>query len=255
MAFREAANYLLRSPESSQDEVLGALRTCGQSCTKITDQNLRGKLYNDLGLHYAQTGLFRLAERYFHEALQLCRQDDVSGQKRAVLLQNLGAVYNALEQFERALSFHSEAADIYGALGASQRTAQAQCLYNLATAHVRLKNYSSAEFYYQQTQKAFAETGDSSGEALTCEALGATHFSQGHLDRAVGYYKQALKLFGKAKVQLCVCLPCLLCLAHQRQVREGGDPIAPGGQGPDSLACCPSAGQNFPVYSKDLLNV
>lgn len=73
-----------------------------------------GRLYNDLGLHYAEMGLFWPAEQFFQEALKLCSREEASTQERAVLLQNLGAVYNALEQAERALRFHSEAADIYG---------------------------------------------------------------------------------------------------------------------------------------------
>ncbi|XP_062998567.1 tetratricopeptide repeat protein 24-like isoform X2 [Elgaria multicarinata webbii] len=200
MAMREAANYFLRSPNYSQDDVLETLEACGQLCTGIANQELLGKLYNDLGLHYAEIRRFEQAERHFDAALELCdRRGNFSIQKRAVLLQNLGATCNALEQFARSLRFHSEAADMYGALGEGQRAAQAQCIYNLATAHRQLKNYNMAEFYYQQAQKAFAEAGDSDGEARVCEELGTTHLCQGHFDQAIRDYTHALGLFEKSK--------------------------------------------------------
>nr|XP_034987793.1 tetratricopeptide repeat protein 24-like [Zootoca vivipara] len=197
MAMREAANYFLRSPGYSPDDVLESLQACSQSCTKIKNRELLGKLYNHLGLHYAEMRCFRQAEQHFDAALRLCSGKGFSVQKKAVLLQNLGAACNALECFERALQYHSEAADMYGALG--ERAAQAQCHYNLATAHGQLKNYDMAGFYSQQALKAFVDAGDSYGEAQACEQLGMTHLCQGHFGPAIHYYKQALALFEKSK--------------------------------------------------------
>lgn len=73
-----------------------------------------GKLNNHLGLHYASMGCFALAEKHFTQAMNLCAGECFSIRKRAVLLQNLGAVYSALDQYGRSLEYHSQAADIYG---------------------------------------------------------------------------------------------------------------------------------------------
>ncbi|XP_053221256.1 tetratricopeptide repeat protein 24-like [Podarcis raffonei] len=197
MAMREAANYFLQSPVYSPDDVLESLQACSRLCTKIRNQELLGKLYNHLGLHYAEMRCFQQAEQHFDAALQLCSGKGFSVRKKAVLLQNLGAACNALECFDRALRYHSEAADMYGALG--ERAAQAQCHYNLATAHGQLKNYDMAGFYSQQALKAFVDAGDSYGEAQACEQLGMTHLCQGHFGPAIRYYKQALALFEKSK--------------------------------------------------------
>ncbi|KAL8197012.1 UNVERIFIED_CONTAM: hypothetical protein K2H54_006648 [Gekko kuhli] len=197
MALREAANYFLRSPDYRPEDVLEVLHGCSQICAGITNPELLGHLRNHLGLHYAEVKHFGLAEEQFVEALELCSRESVALRKRAVLLQNLGAVYNAQQESQRALWYHGEAANTYGVLG--ETAAQGQCLYNLASAHSQLGNHHNAQLHYQQAVKAFVDAGDSYGKAQGCEGLGTAHFCLGHPDLAVHYYKQALALFEKAK--------------------------------------------------------
>nr|XP_033776555.1 tetratricopeptide repeat protein 24-like [Geotrypetes seraphini]XP_033776556.1 tetratricopeptide repeat protein 24-like [Geotrypetes seraphini] len=197
MAVREAANYMIQSQKFSKLEVLSTLNTCVQICTGVTDKSLLGKLYNHIGLHYAEMKCFDQARQCFAESLDTCKGTSFSIRKMAVLLQNLGAVDNALGQYETSLRCHAEAADMYGAL--EERHAQGQCLCNLAFAYSQLKNYNMAEFYYQQALCAFSDVGEIHGQWQACEGLGATHFSLGNKDQAISYYKQALSLFGKSK--------------------------------------------------------
>ncbi|XP_048375661.1 tetratricopeptide repeat protein 24-like [Sphaerodactylus townsendi] len=197
MAMREAANYFLRSPKYHPEDVLQALHACSQLCAGIADLELLGKLHNHLGLHYAELKHFGQAKVHFAKALRLCRGENFAIRKRAVLLQNLGAVHNATEEFQWALKYHREAADAYRALG--ETASQAQCLYNLANAYSQLGDYHDARLHYQQALKAFGEAGDLYGEAQGCEGLGTVHLCLGDSDQATGYYKQALTLFGKSK--------------------------------------------------------
>ncbi|XP_060115982.1 tetratricopeptide repeat protein 24-like [Heteronotia binoei] len=197
MALREAANYFLRSPKYCPEDALEVLQACSQLCVAITNLELLGHLHNHLGLHYAELKRFTQAEEHFVAALRLCRGQHFSLRKRAVLLQNLGGIYNAQQESWRALRYHGEAADTYGVLG--ERAAQGQCLYNLASAHSQLGNHHDAQLHYQQAVAAFVDAGDSYGEAQGCEGLGTAHFCLGHPDRAVQYYKQALALFEKSK--------------------------------------------------------
>lgn len=73
-----------------------------------------GTLYNHIGLHYAELKCFSEAEKCFTESLNLCSGKQFSIRKMAVLLQNLGAVDNALYHYEKSLRSHAEAADMYG---------------------------------------------------------------------------------------------------------------------------------------------
>ncbi|KAM4675947.1 tetratricopeptide repeat protein 24-like [Discoglossus pictus] len=197
MAMREAANYMIKSQTFSKTEVLQTLNSCVQSCNRVTDKRLLGTLYNHIGLHYAEIKCFSQAEKCFTESMNLCCGSRFSIRKMAVLLQNLGAVDNALCQYEKSLRSHAEAADMYESLG--ERNAQGQCLSNLAFAYSQLKNYDMAEFYYNEALNAFMETGDLLRQWQVSEGLGATYFCLGNKDQAIFYYKQALALFGKSK--------------------------------------------------------
>uniref|UniRef100_H3APS9 Uncharacterized protein n=1 Tax=Latimeria chalumnae TaxID=7897 RepID=H3APS9_LATCH len=197
MALREATKYMLQSDTFSKSDVLQVLSECLQLCKEITDPTLQGKLYNDVGLHYAELKCFSQAEQCFIEAMNLCSGGNFSIKKRAVQLQNLGAVNNALNQYEKSLRYHTEAADMYGAL--KERKAQGGCLCNLAYAYSQLKNYNMALFYYEQALCAFIEEGDLHGQWQVCEGLGATQFCLGNIDQAISFYKQALAVFGRSK--------------------------------------------------------
>ncbi|KAM4748991.1 tetratricopeptide repeat protein 24-like [Rhinophrynus dorsalis] len=197
MAMREAANYMIKSKMFSKTEVLQTLNSCIQSCKKLTNKQLMGTLYNHVGLHYAEIECFHQAGKCFTESMNLCSGKQFSIRKMAVLLQNLGAVDNALYQYEKSLRSHAEAADMYGILG--ERNAQGQCLCNLAFAYSQLKNYDMAEFYYHQALDAFVDAGDLVKQWQVSEGLGATYFCLGNQDQAIFYYKQALTLFGKSK--------------------------------------------------------
>ncbi|KAM3927109.1 tetratricopeptide repeat protein 24-like [Leptodactylus fuscus] len=197
MAIREAAKYMINCQAFSQTEVLQTLNSCVESLKGVSDKQLLGTLYNHVGLHYAELKYFSQAEKCFTASLNLCNGKQFSIRKMAVLLQNLGAVDNALYQYEKSLRSHAEAADMYGSLG--DRNAQGQCLSNLAFAYSQLKNYDMAEFYYQQAYQAFTDAGDLLRQCLVSEGLGATYFCLGNLDQATHYYKQALTLSGKSE--------------------------------------------------------
>ncbi|XP_069622017.1 tetratricopeptide repeat protein 24-like [Ranitomeya imitator] len=197
MAMREAAKYMINSQAFSQAAVLQTLNSCVESLIGISDIQLLGTLYNHVGLHYAELKYFSQAEKCFTASLNLCNGKQFSIRKMAVLLQNLGAVDNALYQYEKSLRSHAEAADMYGSLG--ERNAQGQCLSNLAFAYSQLKNYEMAEFYYLQAHQAFEDAGDFLRQCLVSEGLGATYFCLGNLNQAIYHYKQALTLSGKSK--------------------------------------------------------
>ncbi|XP_073474913.1 tetratricopeptide repeat protein 24-like isoform X2 [Aquarana catesbeiana] len=197
MAMREASKYMINSQAFSKTDVLQTLNMCVQSFKGISDKQTLGTLYNHVGLHYAELKCFSEAEKCFTESLNLCSGKQFSIRKMAVLLQNLGAVDNALYQYEKSLRSHAEAADMYGSLG--ERNEQGQCLCNLAFAYSQLKNFDMAEFYYLQALQAFVDADDPRRQCHVSEGLGATYFCLGNLDQAIHYYKKALTLSGSAK--------------------------------------------------------
>nr|XP_015198739.1 PREDICTED: tetratricopeptide repeat protein 24-like isoform X1 [Lepisosteus oculatus] len=197
MALRESANYMIRSGGVSEEQVLGVLQECLQTSRGITNPSLKGKLLNDVGLHYAELKSFHAAGQCFSEALACCSGQNFSIRRRAVLLQNMGAIHNALQRYAESLTYHTESAEMYGSL--VERKGQGESLCNLAYAYSQMKNYQAAALHYQEALQAFADIGDLRGQWQVCEGLGATHFCLGNADQALSYYKQALVLFGESK--------------------------------------------------------
>ncbi len=70
-----------------------------------------GKLLSDVALSFSQMRLFSEASECYEQALPLVSSKP---HRLAVVLQNLGAVYNSLGQYQQSLRYHREAAALHG---------------------------------------------------------------------------------------------------------------------------------------------
>uniref|UniRef100_A0A672KZU1 Tetratricopeptide repeat domain 24 n=1 Tax=Sinocyclocheilus grahami TaxID=75366 RepID=A0A672KZU1_SINGR len=162
----------------------------------MASQKYFGKLLSDVALSFSQMRLFSEAAECYEQALPL-----VSSKPRrlAVVLQNLGAVYNALGQYRQSLRFHRDAAALHGSLGS--RGAQGRCFSNLGFALVELGELEEAWESYLHAQQAFRDADDPSGQWQACEGLGGIRIQMRDPDKAAMYYKDALRLLCKCQVR------------------------------------------------------
>uniref|UniRef100_UPI00358F360B tetratricopeptide repeat protein 24 n=1 Tax=Myxine glutinosa TaxID=7769 RepID=UPI00358F360B len=203
-ALLEAAEALLRCPGVRPAQTAAILDECRNACSRIEGKRgLLGRLYNDLGLNYSRLGLFPLAADCFKQALPLCSDDGGKGSgggntREAVAKQNLGAVYNSMGQFHRAVPLHRQAAALHGKK--RNRGAQGQCFSNLGFACSQLSEHAEAADSYLHALQAFRDSGDVQGQWQASEGLAASKFKLGEMESAVQNYKQTLALLARCQV-------------------------------------------------------
>ncbi|XP_064620014.1 serine/arginine repetitive matrix protein 1-like isoform X4 [Lineus longissimus] len=181
-------------------ECLPTLDDCFQLCQKMENKSSQVKLYGDLGLFYTQCGDYGKACQCFQDALYIVKLVTTDKKKEAVIVQNLGAVYNTLGQYEEALNHHTAAAAMHAELG--NRGAQGQCFSNAAYSYTQLGDNESAGEFYLHALQASKDAGDKHGEWQAMEGLGAVAFNRGLTDRAVQYFNKALVILSGCEQNL-----------------------------------------------------
>ncbi|KAI8501708.1 tetratricopeptide repeat [Branchiostoma belcheri] len=227
LALNFQATCLLESRRVPECEE--ALDRCREVCGNMEEGEVLGKLYNDLGMTYTSAKAFGKAVECFELALPLTRGPNGDRKREAVLLQNLGAVYNSCGEYQRAIHFHESAAKLHNDLG--NRQAQGHCFCNLAYAFSQVNDNDAAGEAFLHALQAAKDTGDKHGQWQAHEGLGAVHFRLGNPEKAIISYKQALALLTRLKdpnSQAQERIVGKLTDALKYQLKVGDSPRHPG---------------------------
>ena len=144
------------------------------------------KLYNQ-----GSAKSLRQAIQKWEEAILLLR---AVGNRRgeAATLNNIGGVYDALGEKQKALDYYNQALPIRRAVG--DRRGEAITLNNIGSVYSDLGEKQKALDYYNQALPVFRAVGDRGGEATTLNNIGLVYDDLGEKQKALDYYNQALPI-------------------------------------------------------------
>ncbi|MFM6099744.1 MAG: tetratricopeptide repeat protein, partial [Dolichospermum sp.] len=163
-----------------------------QSSTATKDNAKR--LFNE-GMKLYQQGTadsLRQAIKKWEEALPLYRVVNDRG-REATTLNNIGGVYSALGEKQKALDYYNQALPIYRAVGA--RRGEATALNNIGFVYDALGEKQKALSYYNQALPILRAVGARGVEAITLNNIGLVYDDLGEKQKALDYYNQALPIY------------------------------------------------------------
>ena len=108
------------------------------------------------------------------------------------ILNELGAAYYSLSEYNRAIEFYQQALVIAKRIVGSGLQEQACCLNNLGSAYNSVGNYQQAVAFHNQALELNREIGNTSGEASVLGNLGNDYLLLGNYQKAIQCYQQSL---------------------------------------------------------------
>jgi tetratricopeptide (TPR) repeat protein len=130
------------------------------------------------------------------QAVQTLRKTDTVGEmlmeREALMLAELGEVYQALGQMDKALAYKEQSLPLARAL--EDKIGESATLNNIGTVWWSLGNQQKALDYYEQALPLRRAMRDKLGEGTTLGAMGVSYNELGDKQKALAYYEQALPL-------------------------------------------------------------
>ncbi len=130
--------------------------------------------------------------KYVLEAIRICeRQKD--SLKLAVRCGMAAEIYHSMGEHEKSLEYSRRAYDINKAMGLDDKAAVR--LSQMAAAQIALGQYDDAEKSLLEALPELEKAGNMQSWAISCNQMGDICLQKGDHDRAVEYFRSALKIF------------------------------------------------------------
>jgi len=129
----------------------------------------------------------------FQQAAGAYEQSLVFDPENPDSLGNLGAVYFALGEYEKAINYHEQALAIAKSNG--DKDGEAAGLGNLGIIYRSLGEYETAVSHFEQVLVIARTSGDKGSEGMSLNQLGSVYRFLGDYDTATHYHEQALAIF------------------------------------------------------------
>jgi CHAT domain-containing protein/Tfp pilus assembly protein PilF len=128
---------------------------------------------------------------FYQQALAISKEiGDKAGE--GTTLNNIGAVYDSLGQYPKALEFYQQALAISKEIG--DKAGEGTALNNIGLVYNSLEQYPKALEFYQQALAILKEIDDKATEGVTLGNIGSVYDDLGQYPKALEFYQQALAI-------------------------------------------------------------
>ncbi|XP_078656669.1 uncharacterized protein LOC144902901 [Branchiostoma floridae x Branchiostoma belcheri] len=178
-------------------------KVLSDSSKKKTKHNSLSEFYDNspkvCGMMYTEACKYRLASRYFNEALKKAETTDT---EKIDLLEKLGFIYLEMGEYQKSIDYILEALQIcrsiYGDRQSIPHSVIASSLTNLGHARSKLGDHRKAISYHEQAlqlQRSIHGQGtEHPGIATSLNNLGGAWHRLGDYRKAISYHQQALRM-------------------------------------------------------------
>ncbi|QIZ71411.1 CHAT domain-containing protein [Oxynema aestuarii] len=139
-------------------------------------------------------GQYIYAKQYYEQSLRL-HQKIGSRRGEGYALNNLGVVYDKIQEYGTAQNFYEKSLLIFQEIG--DRAGESIALNNLGALHNNRQEYPEAEYYYERSLAIAQEIGDRAGQGIALNNLGLVYQNLTNYDIAQEAYQESLGIFQK----------------------------------------------------------
>jgi PAS domain S-box-containing protein len=159
----------------------------------INNKNLIANVLSNIGIVYWRLDDNVMAEKYHRQSLEIRKKHGSPKASMAFTLNNLGLAVREKGDIAGALRYYQEALGLYAEINHKQGLATT--LNNIAIIYKdHSQDYSKALEYFQKTLSIYEEIKHQRGLAIACHNIGRTYTGMHQYETARTYLETALKL-------------------------------------------------------------
>jgi CHAT domain-containing protein/tetratricopeptide (TPR) repeat protein len=178
----------LSHPEQARARFLEGIEAAHRAGDPVTEAGV----VNALGRVEFDQGDFINAEVHFSQAYELFRAEEILGGAAARELMNLGALYSARGEYQRAIEYYEQALPALKSLGVP--TQHGNILFNMAAIRHRQGELQKAQDELTVALALFRQAKYRYGEANSLRELAAIHDETGNTGKASELLNEALAI-------------------------------------------------------------
>jgi len=178
----------LSHPEQARTRFLEGIEAAHRAGDPVTEAGV----VNALGRVEFDQGDYENAEVHFSQAYELFRAEEILGGAAARELMNLGAIYSARGEYQRAIEYYEQALPALKSLGVPAQ--QGNILFNMAVIRHRQGELQKGQDELTEALALFRQAKYRYGEANSLRELAAIHEETGDNAKASELLNEALSI-------------------------------------------------------------